>query len=309
MEGNYIKWINRINSKQDVLTDDSVGSFMDLELPTKLTPTSGDTVLARDILTNKAVEIPIESLGGGGSGLELGETDLTAYRGDRGKIAYDHSQTIGNPHGTKLEELSDVSGTDTMIIDDDVILKKEIGGLWKKLSWSNIKATLKSYFDSIYAPKAFNVKVTTPSSYVTGTMSETEVLRIEIPANSLSDSDVLRIPFLMVNKVGTNGTIQIKGKMSTSTTMPSGTTDQLFQSAIVSATNQYVGLDRSFIIDDGKLKGFPSGNTSYISSGISSNPILSKPFDRTVTNYLYVSIILANTADKARLDGIQLTNS
>ena len=65
MEGNYIKWINRINSKQDVLTEDNVGQFMDLELPTKLTPTSGDTVLARDNITNKAVEIPIESLGGG----------------------------------------------------------------------------------------------------------------------------------------------------------------------------------------------------------------------------------------------------
>ena len=64
MEGNFKKWINRINSKQDVLTEDNVGQFMDLELPTKLTPTSGDTVLARDILTNKAVEIPIESLGG-----------------------------------------------------------------------------------------------------------------------------------------------------------------------------------------------------------------------------------------------------
>ena len=139
MEGNYIKWINRINSKQDVLTEDNVGQFMDLELPTKLTPTSGDTVLARDILTNKAVEIPIESLGGGGSGLALGETSSTAYRGDRGKIAYDHSQTTGNTHGTKLEELNDVSGTDTTIIDTDEILKKETGGLWKKITFANFK--------------------------------------------------------------------------------------------------------------------------------------------------------------------------
>ena len=157
--------------------------------------------------------------------------------------------------------------------------------------------------------KAFNVKVTTPSSWVTGTASETEVLRIEIPANSLSESDVLRIPFLMINKVGTNGTIQIKGKLSTSTTMPSGATDQLFQTPIVAATNQYVGLDRLFIINHGKLKGFPSGNTSYLNSGIGSNPIASKSFDRTVTNYLYVSIQLVNTADQARLEGIQITNS
>jgi len=33
----------------------------------------------------------------GGSGLSLGETDSTAYRGDRGKIAYDHSQVSHAP--------------------------------------------------------------------------------------------------------------------------------------------------------------------------------------------------------------------
>ena len=61
MEGNYKKWINRINSKQDVLTEDNVGQFMDLELPTKLTPTSGDTVLARDSVTGKSVTINVNA--------------------------------------------------------------------------------------------------------------------------------------------------------------------------------------------------------------------------------------------------------
>ena len=105
MEGNFKKWINRINSKQDILTEDNVGQFMDLELATKSTPTYGDTVLGRDSLTGKAVEIPTSSLGGGGSGLALGETSSTAYRGDRGKMAYDHSQTTGNPHGTTKTDI------------------------------------------------------------------------------------------------------------------------------------------------------------------------------------------------------------
>ena len=33
-----------------------------------------------------------------GSSLALGETSSTAYRGDRGKVAYDHSQAAGNAH-------------------------------------------------------------------------------------------------------------------------------------------------------------------------------------------------------------------
>ena len=38
--------------------------------------------------------------------LALGETESTAYRGDRGKAAYDHSQiTNGNPHGTTYDEV------------------------------------------------------------------------------------------------------------------------------------------------------------------------------------------------------------
>ncbi len=37
--------------------------------------------------------------------LALGETSSTAYRGDRGKTAYDHSQTTGNPHGTTKADL------------------------------------------------------------------------------------------------------------------------------------------------------------------------------------------------------------
>ena len=38
--------------------------------------------------------------------LALGETSTTAYRGDRGKIAYDHSQTTGNPHGTTAMQIA-----------------------------------------------------------------------------------------------------------------------------------------------------------------------------------------------------------
>ena len=42
--------------------------------------------------------------------LALGETSSTAYRGDRGKTAYDHSQvTTGNPHGTTAGDIT--SGT------------------------------------------------------------------------------------------------------------------------------------------------------------------------------------------------------
>ena len=107
MEGNYKKWINRINSKQDVLTEDNVGQFMDLELPTKLTPTSGDTVLGRDSLTGKAVEIPTSSLGGNGN---IDTSNLVPYTGANkdvniGAYYFETSQGFKKTGGTANQYL------------------------------------------------------------------------------------------------------------------------------------------------------------------------------------------------------------
>jgi hypothetical protein len=69
--------------------------------------------------------------------LALGETDATAYRGDRGATAYSHSQTIsGNPHKVSKADLGldnisqneqltsvayDLSVKDDLYISDDKV--------------------------------------------------------------------------------------------------------------------------------------------------------------------------------------------
>ena len=216
-------------------------------------------------------------------------------------------------NGYELDEIHNVntslSKTNPVDADNLLIQDSADSSIWKKLSWTNIKATLKTYFDNLYAPKSFNVKVTTPSSYVTGTTSETEVLRIEIPANSISDNSFLNMPILFISKIGTNGNMNIKGKLSTSPTMPTGGTDQIFGYTNIAATNLSFGMDRVYIISDGLIKGFPFVNSSFSSAAGSTVSFSSRSFDRTVTNYLYISIQLANTADQARLESIQITNS
>ena len=49
-------------SKQDTLTDVNFGNFMDVGMSTKLTPSPNDFLLARDHLTNEAVEIPFSTV-------------------------------------------------------------------------------------------------------------------------------------------------------------------------------------------------------------------------------------------------------
>ena len=54
----------------------------------------------------------------GGGGVALGETSSTAYRGDNGKIAYDHSLSQGNPHNTTTSDINE--GTKLFFTEDRV---------------------------------------------------------------------------------------------------------------------------------------------------------------------------------------------
>ena len=70
----------------------------------QITPESGKVYM--DAETNITYRWSGHSYAPIGSDLALGETQSTAYRGDRGKIAYDHSMTkAGNPHGTKAADI------------------------------------------------------------------------------------------------------------------------------------------------------------------------------------------------------------
>jgi len=64
-----------------------------------------------------------------GSDLALGETHSTAYYGDLGKAAYDHSQiTSGNPHNVTLSELGvTASAAEINKLDDLATTKTELG--------------------------------------------------------------------------------------------------------------------------------------------------------------------------------------
>ena len=50
----------------------------------------------------------------------LGETSTTAYRGDRGKTAFDHSQFIGNPHGLTKADIG-LGNVDNVSTNDQIL--------------------------------------------------------------------------------------------------------------------------------------------------------------------------------------------
>ena len=152
----------------------------------------------------------------------------------------------------------------------------------------------------------YSIKITTPSSVVTGTVSETQVLKVEIPANSLSLNEIISIPLLIISKTGTAGTCQIRVKISTSSTMPSGNTDAIARYSS-SASNLFAKMQRNFIIDNGTIKVYPL-SSNPIDNTASTVSILTKSFDPAVTNYLYVSLQQSSIGDSSLLEGFYLTN-
>lgn len=82
----------------DVLDYANLASF-------PVTGESGKVYVALD--TNKTYRWSGSTYVQIGSDLALGETASTAYRGDRGKTAYDHSQATGNPHGATTADIND----------------------------------------------------------------------------------------------------------------------------------------------------------------------------------------------------------
>jgi len=150
-------------------------------------------------------------------------------------------------------------------------------------------------------------KETTPSAAVTGTLTETQVYALTIPANSFSAGDKFVLDNLIVSKTGTAGNAIIRVKLSTSSTIPAGTTDRIAQ-AELTATQLFGLMDRAYNLIGGNVQGYQFGFNTFSKTSTSTGALDSKAFDPTVTNYLYISVILGNTGDSVTVHGYTLKN-
>jgi len=155
--------------------------------------------------------------------------------------------------------------------------------------------------------KLFIHNETTPSAAVTGTLTETQVYALEIPPNSFSAGDKFVLDNLIVQKNAGSIAATVRIKLSTSSTMPTGGTDRLANPNIAAPVT-FVGVNRFFNLSGGNLRGMSNSvglNTSYVTD---TAPFQTKAFDSTVTNYLYISVVLGDVADSVTVHGYTLKN-
>jgi hypothetical protein len=148
----------------------------------------------------------------------------------------------------------------------------------------------------------------TPSSVVTGTTSPTQVGVVTIPANSIKTIDNISI-YTIISKVANNlGTVEVRLKLSTSATMPSGTDDMIGRYNIPTNTRF------SPVI---RMSMYSSGNLTIFRTDVSANNDLSTSqsapnviaYDRTVDLHLYVEVTLSNASDEVSLIGGHIKNT
>jgi hypothetical protein len=120
--GRGATWYLRDATNDRTLLDGRIEAFVAGHAGAGSTSISATVTMtnATAAVTVTAAVVGPAGTGGGGGGVELGETSTTAYRGDRGKTAYDHSQVVsGNPHGTTATDVgADPAGTAAGLVDD-----------------------------------------------------------------------------------------------------------------------------------------------------------------------------------------------
>ena len=133
--------------------------------------------------------------------LALGETSSTAYRGDRGKTAYDHSQIKdGNPHGTSKEDLGLGNVDNTSDVNKPVSTAQATAIADAKKAGTDAQADIDSHVenDDIHFTATERTKLagiaTGANAYTLPTASSSTLGGVKIGSNISISSGKISVP-------------------------------------------------------------------------------------------------------------------
>lgn len=190
--------------------------------------------------------------------------------------------------------LTGLTGKTTPIDADELAISDSASSnVGKKVSLTNFKTYLKTYFDTLYHNKA--IKVTADGTNITGTLVETLTQSLEITANTFATGDIVRIENFN-EFTGTAGTKQVRLYLNTSASLSGATL--IATTAPATANTRSIGMDSLLVVkSSSSTKVRAVSGQSYTFTGITSNAVSSVNIDWTTTQYLICSIQLGNTGD------------
>lgn len=232
----------------------------------------------------------------------------SGYTSNTGTVTSVAALTLGTS-GTDLSSTV-ANGTTTPVITLNVPTASATNrGALSSSDWSTFNGKQDATSSAVLSTLGwYNYKNTTASSTLTGTLSETQLLQVTIPANTFGASDFIKIPMALFVKSGVAAAVTIRLKISTLSSMPSAGTGTIAQFSM-GAANTYAFMDRQMNINSGNIIGYPFTTTALTDrTNGAAITLSSTAFDRTVTQYFYVSAALGNTGDSIFLRSIQITN-
>jgi exosome complex RNA-binding protein Csl4 len=140
--------------------------------------------------------------------------------------------------------------------------------------------------------KLFSSVNTTATSALTGTLTETIMYSVLIPANTLSSNSNLEVNLLAINSNPT-AAINIRYYINTINSLSGAT-----QVGVVSSTIRFYPFKRTFLLKPSNVfYGFNFFNNSVADTGLSSAVPSSTTYTITSDYYIIATIQLTNTAD------------
>ena len=207
--------------------------------------------------------------------------------------------TAGNMHTyvDSLTTLTTPADADRMIIVDNS------ASLAKKISWANIKATLKTYFDTLYATSAQvsarrkTLQSTGLGTAVTGTTANTFCKAMLVPANTFVVGDIPMVTVRIIK--GTSGLGTITGRVYVNTAASIGGTPILMATtpAQIASTRTFATM-RNIAIESATESIVTSATTANsIEEAVTAAAETTMNIDWTIDQYIVVSIQLGSGSD------------
>lgn len=209
---------------------------------------------------------------------------------------------------TNVAEANPTTNYTTPLDADKVGIWDTANSLFKGVTWTNIKATLKTYFDTLYLTDHKNktIVATTTTSSHTGNTSNTILYSCEIAAGTFTTNDRI-YQELLLTAIGLNGVKTIRTYINT--------TNNLSGSPVLISTyftnHLLYSLISTFFVDSTtSMKSYKSGTSNSSNFfGSNSSALGSFSIDFTVTQYYIVSVQLASAADVIQLESALLNRN